>query len=283
MHQRTRLGIGAVLVLCLCSCASQVSESTKAAPPTTTGVIQTTTSWSVAATLPSSCVGNPPTIPPGALYKLPLDRCAHVTVSTRTLKVGTELNVSGDSCTPGYAGMVLIDQTIDQPPLAGVPVFQQTFDRPVAGPDGRWSADAAVPMVALGPAILESACVPNDVPASTIAFRYANVPVTIESAAQVSIAPGTVVMPGSSLIISSATLCPLGFPTVSLVNPATKTAASPTGIPVGTGQPSGPPRWWPVTLDVSASTVPGAYILEASCSYVGTTVGIYEPVAVTVR
>jgi hypothetical protein len=199
------------------------------------------------------------------------------------LTVGMELDVSGDSCTPGYAGMVLIDQTLDQPPLAGVPVLQQTFDRPVAGPDGQWSADADVPMVARGPAMLESACVPNDAPTSTIAFRYANVPVTIESAAQVSVSPGTVVAPGTSMIISSTTLCPLGFPTASLVNPATRTAAFPTGIPVGTGTPSSPPRWWPVTLDVSTSTVPGAYILEASCSYIGTTVGIYEPVAVTVR
>jgi hypothetical protein len=206
-----------------------------------------------------------------------------VTVSTRILKVGMELHVSGDSCMPGYAGMVLIDQTVDQPPLVGVSVLQQTFDRPVAGPDGRWSADANVPMVALGPAILESACVPNNVTTSTTAFRYANIPVTVESAAEVSVSPGTVVTPGTSLIISSATRCPLGFPIASLVTLHTKTAAFPTGIPVGTGKPSGPPGWWPLTLSVSASTISGTYILEASCYYVGTTVGIYEPVSVTVK
>jgi hypothetical protein len=291
VRQRMPLCIGVIGLLSLCGCTSEASVSTPTTKPvTTTSLAPSTTSTSVTATLPASCIGNPPTIPPGALYQIPLNHCAHLTVSATRLNVGMELNVSGDSCNAGYLGTVLIDQTLDQPLPIGVTSLQAQFgnwsDRTVAGSDGRWSIDTTVPLVARGQAILESACLPGNLPTSTIAFRYSNVPVTIETAAQISVSPGAVVVQGTTLTISTTTPCPVtSLPMAMLVNPVTTADMKPYG---GTPTDSEGGQGWPVTLMISAATPPGAYLLEASC-FVRDRLrpenyqGVYEPLSVTVK
>jgi hypothetical protein len=202
-------------------------------------------------------------------------------VSATSLDVGMEFEISGDSCTPGFVATLLIDQTLDEPPPSNVAVLQQSVEgptgRPVAGPDGHWSIAATVPLVAQGAALLEAGCAPDNVPTSALAFRYENIPLLVKAAAQVRVSPGTVVAPGTTLTVSSATPCPSpAIPTAILVDSVTKAVLSPSGY--GT-----PAAEWPVALTVATTAPPGVYAVESSCfQRDGPPAGVYEPVLVTV-
>ena len=235
----------------------------------------------------SEVVRSTSTTVPTTTTTLPVPPSTSISIDRTTVAVGSIVRVSGADCPPGDK----IDSHIIQA-FTSTATFRPPFEdhTVTAAADRSWSFTATVPMLNNGNASLEATCGAVIRNGSYPVTTYVPIPIVVTRAAQLIVAQGTVITPGTMLTITTTTgptcLARASAPHVSLEDLATgQTVAwgTPTTGPGGTG-PGGEATSWPVSLPVPTDAAPGQYLIGASCDiHGGYPEGYILPVTITIR
>ena len=145
----------------------------------------------------------------------PTSRAAKLSVSTTTLEVGGRITVSGTDCPEGHLASASL---LPNNPNDGPAIFDTSLStggdaietlllsngatRVTAASNGTWIIHAKVPMVFPGPSVVIAICqaaVPKATPSTAI--RYGPDHVSVSTPNTLSLRPGTMVTPGSTLTV----------------------------------------------------------------------------------
>ena len=280
---RAKIGVALLLLLGLTACADTSRHpSAKPEKVTRTTATATVSSSSSSTTQPPPTTTSPP----------PTSRTATLSVSTAALEVGQPITVSGNDCPAGYSASAnLLPST-----QSASPAFQHAFChgkavvettllsngwiRVTSGSNATWTISTSVPMVVPGPSLITAQCVPPD-STMTSGFIYQPRAVSVSTPYTLSVAPGTTVAPGSTLVVQSqgGGCGQIALPFVALYE-----TAGTTQTVVYSWAQSGSGADWQASLVVPSGLMAGRYRLEADCDYSrGAIYGSYAPLEITIE
>lgn len=279
---RAKIGVALLLLLGLTACAD-TSRHPSAEPEKVTRTTATVSSSSSSTTQP----------PPTTTSQPPTSRTATLSVSTAALEVGQPITVSGNDCPAGYSASAnLLPSTqsaypaiFSTPFATGGAVVETTLlsngsIRVTSGSNATWTISTSVPMVVPGPSLITAQCVPPD-STMTSGFIYQPKAVSVSTPYTLSVAPGTTVAPGSTLVVQSqgGGCGQIASPFVALYE-----TAGTTQTVVYSWAQSGSGADWQASLVVPSGLMAGRYRLEADCDYSrGAIYGSYAPLEITIE
>ena len=225
----------------------------------------------------------------------PTSRTASLFVSMTTLKVGEPITVSGTDCPEGHwaSASLFLSNPEEGPAIFGTSLSTggdviETLlvsggsTWVTSGPNATWTISVSVPMVFPGPSVITATCVPATPGAPAAGFRYRPKQVSVSTPYTLSVTPGTMVTPGSTLTVQpSGGDCPP--PAVTPIVALYQTTGATQVLATTMGE-THPATYWQANLAVPPQTKPGRYRLEADCDYSrGAIYGSYMPVQITVN